>query len=57
MCFENAGGTAKGEGKVLYDYQVMSGFFLVTMVTGLLTISYWAGVSELEELGEEDDYF
>jgi hypothetical protein len=26
-------------------------------VTGLLTISYWVGVSEIEELAEEDDYF
>lgn len=34
-----------------------TGFFLVALVTGLLTISYWVGVSEIEELAEEDDYF
>jgi hypothetical protein len=45
-----------GEGKVP-DYQIMSGLFLVTMVTGLLTISYWAGVQEIDELAEEDDFF
>ena len=39
------------------DYQIMSGFFLFTMVTGLLTISYWAGVSEIDELIEEEDFF
>ncbi len=46
----------RGEGNVP-DYQVLSGFFLVTMVAALLTISYWAGVQELEEYKEEEDFF
>ena len=41
----------------MYDYQVMTAVFLLTMVLGLLTISYWAGVTEIEELAEEDDFF
>jgi len=34
-----------------------TGFFLLALVTGLLTISYWAGVSEIEEWVEDDDFF
>lgn len=42
---------------MLNDYQVMTGFFLVTMISGLLVISYWAGVLDIEEYAEEEDFF
>ena len=44
------------EGNMM-DYQVMTAFFLLTMITGLVTILYWAGVLEIEEFVEDEDLF
>lgn len=52
----SCGKTITGEGKV-YNNELMTGFFLLALITGLLTISYWAGVSEIDELGDEEDFF
>jgi len=37
--------------------EVSTGFFLFALITGLLTISYWSAISEIEDIVEDEDFF
>ena len=37
--------------------EFFTSIFLLALITGLLTISYWTGVSDIEDFSEEDDLF
>lgn len=47
---------ARGEGTV-FNSSFASGILTLTLITLLLTISYWSGVSDLDDLKDEDDIF
>lgn len=46
-----------GEAKVLYYNEMATVFFLFTLISGLLAMSYWAGVADLEDFGDEEDLY
>ncbi|MEQ1666254.1 MAG: hypothetical protein ABL927_12860 [Bdellovibrionales bacterium] len=42
---------------MLSGNEISTGFFLFAIITGLLTISYWSAISEIEEIVEDEDFF